>query len=96
MEAGGKFCQLHEILAVVANVYAVRIDGALTSSNRPLQSARVHRRGYGKAVTDARLYLGAFLVVIPRDKLKVGQRLRGIIEAVDFRKCLQPGLAALL
>jgi hypothetical protein len=96
MKAGGELGQLHEILTVVADVYAVRIDGALASSNRPLQVIGGSGRSEAEAITDSRLDLGALLVIIPSDKLKVGQWLRSIVETVDCGERLQPGLAALL
>lgn len=72
------------------------VDGASIAIDRPLQ--RVPRNGGRKlkAVADSRLDLSGLFVVVPSDQLQRGQLLPGVVEAVDFRKCLQPRLSALL
>lgn len=72
MKAWGEFGQLHEILTVGAYINAIRIDSALASSNRPLQVAGGSGSGDSKAITDPRLDLGAFFVVVPGYKFEIG------------------------
>jgi hypothetical protein len=86
----------HQILTIGADIHGVVVDGALTAANAPLQRIRGDGPGHGQTVVDARFYLCSFLIIIPRHQLQVGQRIRGTVHAVDFGKCLQPGLSALL
>ena len=72
------------------------INGVLVGIGGPLQGTAGHVCGYRKAVVDPGLDLGSFFVVIPRHQLHTTKLVGGVVEAVDFVKGLQPGVAALL
>lgn len=72
------------------------IDRAAITLRRPGQRIARHCRGKRKAVADARFDLASFLVVVPSHQLQAGQLCPGVVEAVDFGKCVQPRLGALL
>lgn len=75
MNAGGDLGQLHEILTIRAYIDVVRIDRVLVPADRPLQSSGCLGGGDGEAVTDTRLDLSTFFVIVPGYELQIGKRL---------------------
>jgi hypothetical protein len=72
------------------------VDSLVVAGNFPLQRVGRECGRDRHAIVDPRLNLRPFFVVIPGDQLH-GLQLIGRVEcAVDFRKGLEPGLAALL
>jgi hypothetical protein len=88
--------QRHQILPVGADIHHIVINGVFVGVGGPLQGTAGHVRGYRKAVVDAGFDLGSFFVVIPRHQLQTIKLVGGVVEAVNFVKGLQPGVAALL
>ena len=72
------------------------VNRALRSCDRPLQRIAGLFGRNGEAILDPRLNFCAFFVVVPRDQLQGRQLLSRVVETIDFRKCLQPRLSALL
>ena len=72
------------------------VDCAQISLDRPLQRSARHGSRKGEAIINSGLNLRSFFVVVPSHELQCGQLFPRVVEVVDFRKCLQPGLAALL
>jgi phage head maturation protease len=72
------------------------VDCARISLDRPLQRSTRHSSRKGEAIINSGLNLRGFFVVVPSHELHCGQLFSRVVEVVDFRKCLQPGLAALL
>lgn len=72
------------------------VDCVFVACNFPLKRFSGHGSRHGEAIADARFNFSGFFVVVPRDQLQRGQLLSGVVEAVDLRKGVQPGLPALL
>ena len=72
------------------------IDRALLPVQSPLQRIRRHGTGNRHTIVDARFNLRGFFIIIPCHQLEIGKRLARVVHAVEFGKCLQPGLPALL
>ena len=68
----------------------------LVALDAPAQRVAGGRRCNGQTVVNAGFDLGSFFVVVPGHQLKSGQLLARVVELVDLRKRLQPGLPALL
>jgi len=94
--AGLECIQRHQVLAIDADVHHVMIDGVLVSSNIPLQRRPRHLCRDAETVIDTRFDFSALLVVVPSHELERIQLLAGVVEAINFREGLEPGLAALL
>lgn len=89
-------CKRHQVLTVGADVRNIMVNCAAISIDCPLQRIARCRRRNREAVVDAGLDLRRFFVIIPGHELQGGQLVPCVVETVDFRKCLQPRLPALL
>jgi hypothetical protein len=90
------FAQRHQVLPVGAYISRVVIDCTFVSSYRPLQCAAGKRGGKRNAVVDSRLDFRRFLVIVPGNQLQICKFLCCAVNPVNFGKCFQPRLAALL
>ncbi len=87
--------QGHQVLAIGTDIGDVVIECAV-SVHLPLQRVSRYRTGERQTVVDAGLDLRSLFVIVPGNKLQVGQLLARVIKTIDLAKCLKPGLAALL
>lgn len=88
MDSGRDIRYRHQVLTIGTDIHRVVVDGALAAANTPLQRIRGDGRRYRQTVVDARFYFCSLLVIIPRHQLKIGQRIRRAVHAVDLGKCL--------
>lgn len=72
------------------------VHRVLIASHAPLQRTTGSRGSKTQTIVDAGLDLRAFLIIVPGYELQRRQLFSRVIQAVDFRKRLQPGLSALL
>ena len=72
------------------------VDRVLVGIHVPLQGIASHACGHGEAVVDTGFDLRSFFIIIPRYQLQGIELVGGVVEAVDFVKGLQPGVAAAL
>lgn len=71
MQAGGYFCQRHQILTIIADVHGVMVDRAFVSFHIPLQGVRRGGGGDGEAIFDSGFDFSCLFIVIPGDQLQV-------------------------
>ena len=72
------------------------IDRVFVGIHVPLQRTTGYACRHGEAVVDAGFNLRSFFVIIPRHQLQGIELVSGVVEAVNFFKGLQPGVAAAL
>jgi len=72
------------------------IDRVFVGIHVPLQRTAGHACRHGETVVDAGFNLRSFFVIIPRHQLQGIELVSGVVEAVNFFKGLQPGVAAAL
>ena len=72
------------------------VDRVLVAGYGPLQGVARDRWRNAETVVDSRLDLSSLFVVVPSDQLQSRQLSARIVQLVDFREGLEPGLAALL
>src|SRR5262249_47878084 len=86
--------QRHQVFTVAGSKHGVVVNGALAAGDGPGQRRPLQGGREGKAVIDAALDLGAFLVVVPGDQLKVLQLIAAAVVLSRFGHRGQPGLSA--
>ncbi len=96
VSSGCNIRQWHQVLAVGADVCRVVIHGAFASLYGPLQGRSRDEGGNCHAIIDARFNFRPLFIIVPGYELQIGQLLSRTVEAIDFGKCLQPGLSTLL
>lgn len=88
--------QRHQVLTIRADVHRIMINRVFVSADGPLQRVSVQTRCKREAVVDPRFDLRCLFIIVPGHQLKIRERFARIVKIVDFGKCLQPGLPALL